>query len=68
MAGKVGQVQPIMTGDPGDSRFGYGFTLQDDRGRLCIAIAYATQAEAEAAAQKFRDTFANATWTRCQRT
>jgi hypothetical protein len=67
MAGEVGQLQPILTGDPGDRRLGYGFTLQDDLRRFCMAIAYATKAEADAAAQKFREALNNATWTRRQK-
>jgi hypothetical protein len=43
--------------------FGYGFTLQDDRGAFCMAVAYPTKAEADAAAQ-IREALANAIWTR----
>src|SRR5262249_12160322 len=67
VGGKIGQVQLVLTGDPGDSRVGHGFSLQDDLGRFCMMIAYASEAEADAAAIKFREAMDTAMWTRCQR-
>ena len=68
MAGNVGPTMPIQTGDPATPGFGHGFTVQDDHGRFCMAVAYATAAEADAAAEKIREALASATWARCQRT
>jgi hypothetical protein len=66
MAGKVGQTMSMHTDEVGDSQPGCGFIITDDRGKSCIAIAYATSAEADAAAEKIRETLTSAIWTRCQ--
>jgi hypothetical protein len=41
MAGKVGQTMSMHTDELGDSQPGCGFIITDDRGKSCIAIAYA---------------------------
>jgi hypothetical protein len=56
----------LHTDEVGDSQPGCGFIITDDRGKSCIAIAYATSAEADAAAEKIRETLTSAIWTRCQ--
>jgi hypothetical protein len=66
MAGKVGQTISMHTGALPNSEPGYGFIIADDRSKSCIAITYATSAEADAAAEKIKEALTSAIWTRCQ--
>ena len=66
MAGKVGQTMWMHSGEVADSQPGCGFIITDDGGKSCIAIAYASSTEADAAAKTIRKTLTSAIWTRCQ--
>jgi hypothetical protein len=58
MAGTIGDIMRVQNGDPIDPQFGPGFIIQDDRGNLCLTVAYATATEADAAAEAIRNALA----------
>jgi hypothetical protein len=65
MAGQV-QRMDIQTGDLLNPRAGPGLTIGEGPGRACIAVVYATDAEADAAAEKIREALIGAISVRCQ--
>jgi len=65
MTGLV-QRMDIQTGDPLNPRFGPRLTISEGPGRPDVVVAYNTNAEADAAAEKIRDALSGAIWVRGQ--
>jgi hypothetical protein len=65
MTGLV-QRMDIQTGDPVNPRSGPGLTISEGPGRPGVVVVYATNAEADAAAEKIRDALSGAIWVRGQ--
>jgi hypothetical protein len=59
MAGLVERV-PIQTGDPLNPQASPAISIGEGPGRVCVYVVFATDAEADVAAEKVREALANA--------
>jgi hypothetical protein len=65
MAGLVERV-PLQTGNPLNPQTSPAISIGEGPGRVCVYVVFATDAEADAAAEKVREALADAVSLRCQ--